>query len=192
MLGPTARTQQPRVRARPVRTRTRTCTRIRNVSAYTQLARLVRALPYTRPRPWSPVMNGLRRLTLICHFISLIQPPRALSVPRQSHSIPPHPRSSTTSSSSTSSATLTLTRLEHPIPARPSACTPPSPPTNCFVGEAKKGGRERKRERERERESGGKGRDGIKKRRERETLSRRKNASARPSVRRVTYAWPPN
>jgi len=88
-------------------------------------------------------MNGLRRLTLICHFISLIQPSRALSVPRQSHSVPPHPRSSSSSSIS-SSATLTRARLEHPIPARPSACTPP--PTNCFVGEAKK---RRMREKER-------------------------------------------
>lgn len=45
-----------------------------NASAYTHS--LARAAVRTPPRPWSPVMNDLRRLTLICHFISLIQPSR--------------------------------------------------------------------------------------------------------------------
>lgn len=101
-----------------------------------------------RPRPWSPVMNGLRRLTLICHFISLIQqPPRALSVPRQSLSPSyrtPISSTSSTSSSSTSSCTATRVRLEHPPHPHPAAYSL----TNCFVGGAKKeGGREREERR---------------------------------------------
>lgn len=183
MLGPTARTQQTRARAR-VHTYAP-----RRIRVPTRAPRS-RAAIHTGPRPWSPVMNGLRRLTLICHFISLIQPPRALSVPRQSHSIPPRtpgspppPPPPHPPPSHARPPRAPHTRAPFRVHSTPS----PSQPI-VSSGEQKKGERERERER-RERTGWNKKK---KRERERETLSRRKNASARPSVRRVTYAWPPN
>lgn len=116
---------------------------------------LARAAVRTPPRPWSPVMNDLRRLTLICHFISLIQPSRRTlcTAPISFHAAA-HPRysSSTTPRLVRLFLLLTLPRLPHaprashtrmPFSARA------TPLTNCFVGGAKKRrasvSRERKR-----------------------------------------------
>lgn len=110
-------------------------------------------------------MNGLRRLTLICHFISLIQqPPRALSVQRQSLSPSRRTPISSTSASSASFSSCTAAtrvRLEHPPHPRP-ACVPPNQlfrrgSKKKKEGESERGGEEGGREREggRKKKNGG-------------------------------------